>query len=581
MALSRVSPLAAALLLAMLMQMVDLALGVPPLLDGGLFDADCYSRLARVLQLHDGGAWWDRLDPRINAPYGETLQWTRPFDLLIELGAEPLGRLIGYRPALFAWGAAISPLLLAATLAMLWRGWRHQLGAGGFLLLAALMQLSPSLIATFLPGRPDHHSLLALLFLGQLTLMRHSLDSGPRWSAVNGVLGGLALWVSLESAVPQALFGLALVGWWLGGRVRPRAVLWYALALATTSTLAVLVEFPPSQWLEPAYDRLSPAQLVPLALNTARWLLVTAIDPAGRRRWTAALTVGGLLAAVSLALFPKLAAGPFVDHGEIARAWLSGVSEWQPLWPANHERAAAMFNELGPALVVVPWLALRRDAWSAFLLAGVVLFCGLSLGAVRWASYAQAVMLLPWTGLVCRLWTREGLPMRRLAAVSAIAVGFLLAMLSGPVPRPAVAGDACPVPQAAAALDALVLSGGRPPIVMTYLYIGPELEWRSGVDLVGIPSANQATISDTQVVLGGAEEAPARAVVARRGIDYLLICPSGALAEDYRRPDGRSLHQRLERGEAPDWLTPLALPAAAGGFRLFRVDRSMGDPGRH
>ncbi|HIJ63859.1 MAG TPA: hypothetical protein HPQ04_14300 [Rhodospirillaceae bacterium] len=573
MALNR--PLAAALLLALLMQMVDLALGVPPLLDGGLFDADCYSRLTRVLQLHDGGIWWDRMDPRINAPYGETLQWTRPLDLLLELGAEPLGRLIGYRPALFAWGAVISPLLLAATLVMLWRGWRDHLGAGGFLLMAALMQLSPSLIAAFLPGRPDHHSLLALLFLGQLTLMRRTLDGGMRCSALNGFLGGLALWVSLEAAVPQALFGLTLVGWWLAGRLCSRQVAWFSLALAATASLAVLVELPPSQWLEPAYDRLSPAQAVPLALNAGLWLLVAAVDPAGRRRWAAALAAGVLLAAASLALFPKLAAGPFVDHGEIARAWLSGVSEWQPLWPRDRERAAAMFNELGPALVVLPWLATRRDAWSAFLLAGALLFSGLSLGAVRWASYAQGVMLLPWTGLVCHLWTREALPMRRLAAVSAIAVGFLLAMLCGPRPRADAAGEACPLPAAAASLDALAPSGQRRPIVMTYLYIGPELEWRSGVDLVGIPSANQATISDTQAVLGGAEEAPAREVLARRGVDYLLICPAGSLAGDYRRPDGRSLHQRLERGDVPDWLTPLALPAAAKGFRLFRVD-----PGR-
>ena len=560
-------PLLAAFLLTLAVQVVDLVIGVPPLLDGGLFDADCYSRLARVLQLHDTGAWWQHLDPRINAPYGESLQWTRPLDVLIELVAEPLGLVMGYRPALFLAGVVVSPLALAATLSLLWWGWRRTLGGGGFLLMAALLQVSPSLIATFLPGRPDHHGLLALLFLTQLTLTWRALEEGgARYSALNGVVGGLALWVSVESAVPQALFGLSLVGCWLAGRLCVTHVSRFALALAATTGLALAIEFPPALWLVPAYDRISTAQLLPLAVNAGLWQLVATVKP--RRRWPAALAVAAGLAAVTLGLFPKLLAGPFVDHGEVARQWLDGVAEWQPLWPTDRQRAAAMFNELGPALVVLPWLALGRDAWSRICLAGVLLFCVLSLQAVRWASYAQAVMLLPWTVLVRHLWTRQDLPMRRLAAVSAIAAGFVLALLCGPAGRNGGEARACPVPAVAEALSGLPAHG----VLMTYLYIGPELEWRTGLDLVGIPSANEASIADTRTVLAATDDARAREVLGRRRVDYLLICAGGAMAEDYRRPDGQGLHQRLERGEVPAWLTPRPLPAAAGGFRLFRVD---------
>lgn len=563
-------PLLAALLLSLAVQVVDLAIGVPPLLDGGLFDADCYSRLARVLQLHDTAAWWDRLDPRVNAPFGETLQWTRPLDVLIELLAEPLGLMMGYRPALFLAGAAVSPLLLVTTLALLWWGWRRSLGGGGFLLLAALLQLSPSLIATFLPGRPDHHGLLAALFLAQLTLTHRALEDGEaRYSAVSGALGGLALWVSIESAVPQALFGLSLVGCWLAGRLSVTHVARFALALAGATALALAIEFPPALWPVPAYDRISVAQLLPLAANAGLWQLVATVQP--RRSWPTVLATGAVLAAVTLGLFPKLLAGPFVDHGELGRQWLEGVAEWQPLWPTDRQRAAAMFNELGPALVVLPWLAGRRDAWSRICLAGVLLFSALSLQAVRWASYAQAAMLPPWTVLVCHLWTRQDLAMRRLAAVSAIAIGFVLALLCGPAGRNGAEARACPVPAVAGALSGLPAHG----VLLTYLYIGPELEWRTGLDLVGIPSANQASIADTGTVLAASDDARALEVLARRRVDYLLICPDGGMAADYRRPDGKGLHQRLERGEVPDWLAPLPLPAAAGGFRLFKVD-----PGR-
>ena len=567
-------PLALACLLAALVQAVDGVVGVVAVFAGGLADADCYSRLARVLQLHQSGAWWERLDLRINAPYGEALQWTRPLDLLLELGAEPLGLLMPYEKALFLWGALISPLLLLATLAMLWWGCKRRLGPRGFLVMATLMQVSPSLVGTYLLGRPDHHSLLALLFLTQIVLLLRSLDgAGPRDSAVNGAVGGLALWVSLEAAVPQAYFGAALVGLWLFGRIELRHIQAYAVGLFVAVAIAIAIEFPPSLWLVPAYDRISVAQAGLLALTAILWLAIGPLRPEGGGRWWAAAGCGVILAAAVVGVTPKLLAGPFVDHGAVARAWLSEVAEWQPLWPTSRGRAADMFNELGASLVVVPWLvATRRQPRSLILLAGVLLFDAAAFSAVRWASYAQAMLLLPWTELVLAVWARRDLALRRPLALSMVAVGFLLGLLCGPMPAPRGSEAFCPVTPLAGELQAsLVAPSGRRPVLLTYLFIGPELEWRTGLDLVGIPSANEATIDDTQTVFGGDDDGAARTVLAQRGVDYLLICPSSNMADEFRRPAGNSLHQRLEKGAMPPWLTPVALSPQSGGFRLFRV----------
>lgn len=61
-------------------------------------------RLLRVERLIETGAWFDHTIPRSNAPYGETLHWTRPLDVLLVAGAAPLAPVLGWREALFAWG---------------------------------------------------------------------------------------------------------------------------------------------------------------------------------------------------------------------------------------------------------------------------------------------------------------------------------------------------------------------------------------------------------------------------------------------------------------------------------------------
>ena len=102
-------------------QVLVLAIGASPLLDGELIGTDGYMRLVRVQLLHETGAWFDGRIPRSNAPYGDTLHWTRPFDLLLLGAAWPLTPFLGFEKALFWGGAFVSPLLLLATgTAMIW-----------------------------------------------------------------------------------------------------------------------------------------------------------------------------------------------------------------------------------------------------------------------------------------------------------------------------------------------------------------------------------------------------------------------------------------------------------------------------
>ena len=74
-------------------------IGASPVLDGNLVDPDSFMRLVRVTQLHETGAWYDTSVPRINAPYGDVLHWTRPFDVLLLVGAWALTPFLGFNRA--------------------------------------------------------------------------------------------------------------------------------------------------------------------------------------------------------------------------------------------------------------------------------------------------------------------------------------------------------------------------------------------------------------------------------------------------------------------------------------------------
>jgi hypothetical protein len=89
--------------------------------DGLLHDVNCYSWLTRVLQLHETGEWFNARIPRIDPPYGLEQHWTRPFDVLLFIGAWIGAPLVGFKNALYYWGILISPMLqVLALIAFFW-----------------------------------------------------------------------------------------------------------------------------------------------------------------------------------------------------------------------------------------------------------------------------------------------------------------------------------------------------------------------------------------------------------------------------------------------------------------------------
>jgi hypothetical protein len=609
-------------------QLLLVTTGIIPVLDGLLVDPDGYMRLNRVLALHESGSWFDSRYWRINPPEGHVQHWTRPLDALLLAGAWLLEPVLGFRQGLHLWGVMFSPVCLA--LSVLALAWAIEpvldRDARLFACLAYLMQ--PTIMAYSSVGRPDHHSLLLLLFVTLLGLtFRLLIDPLDRRSArLAGVIAALSLWISLESltfvACSMAILGLY---WLLGDGGLARQNRDYLATLTVALGVGLLFERGPVQPFAVENDRLSILHITMFALITAFWLLAARIGPA-ESIWSERVArllihhrrpfarydpptppvagivgrfvfAGTAIASVGLAmlmLFPELARGPL---GEVDPLYdeirLQRIVEIQPLVSLKDlaagrlgEIANRVIQVVGIAFVTVPFLValLRRRelpghrVWAGFALA-LAIFLPLAAYQVRWSSYAQVLLVPPYSALVAWLLLRvaEHLSPGRLQLVRPlIIVGALfwpigLAQL---VPQREIvtATEGCPIDRGSLVLNQM----GRSGTILALADYGPELLYRTQHQVLSIPNHRpQPGFAAGYRALTATNPQVARAELARHRVDWILLCPS--IVEHSHFIEGReteaTLYQRLLDGTAPSWLRPVALgEELRAAMRLYALD---------
>lgn len=600
--------------------------GVLPVLDGALGDTDAYMRLSRVLELHQSGSWFDSRFPRINPPEGHIQHWTRPLDALLLAGALLLEPFFGFEQALHVWGVLFSPICLGLTVVAL--AWAIEpiveREARLFACLALLLQ--PTVLAYASLGRPDHHSLLFLLFVLLLGLTFRLLAGRARtWqAAVAGAVAALAIWISPEAMVFIAP-GLAALGccWLLGDDGTAAQIQRYLTALTLGLAAALLIERGPGGLWVIENDRISLLHVVLFGTLALIWPCMAVLsqrlasrlgakigaDPEVRtgvgrsgdgdnRGLAIAARVGtvatGLLAvlALMLLLFPELRAGPLGHVDPLyARVRLERIAEIQPLLSAGGDLGKAMYRVvgyLGIAVAAIPFLVVvllrergaTRRVWGYLALA-LGIFLGLAFHQIRWGSYAQLLLLIPYSAFVAWLLRRVAARVSAHAAplcrppllVASLLWPLLLVQFLAPA-KADIAG--CSIAGIAPALTHA--AGGERRTVLTLADHGPEILYRTGHSVLSIPNHRpQPGFGATYRILTATDQAAARAEVARFGVDWILLCPNAIeralFAVDWGT--GPTLYQRLADGAAPGWLRPLPLAGdvVAGDMRLFEVVR--------
>jgi hypothetical protein len=600
---------------------------VVPVFQGELADTDAYMRLVRVLDLHANGHWFDARLLRVNPPEGHVQHWTRLLDALLLGGAALLQPVLGFRAALHLWGVLISPVLLAFGIVALDWSTRPVLGREARLFACLAFLLQPSIQAYTIVGRPDHHSLLLTLFVVQLGLtLRLLLRPEPRPALAAGAIAALAFWVSPEAtlaiAVTLGAFGL----YWLLGDLRMGAVCRDFMAATTgVSALALAIERG-AALLTIESDRLSLLHVTLFAALAGFWMLVASAERIAAGAWAqhagpaeqsrpprrfepppqAAAPRGLgrriLIAALGMAviaggiwtLFPSLRTGPLGPVDPLyEHLRLRQIVEYQPLIPRAW-LSAGRFAEIvqrslrimGIALIALPWLLVRfgrregeHRAWVAIGLALLVFF-PVALDEVHFATYAQALLVIPYAAcvawLVGRLDARLSPSVRQIVKPLLVVValfwpyGVTDALPAGSI---ATASRACPLNQAAPVLTRL--AGGAPKTVLTFTDYAPALLYDTPFRVLSIPNHRlQPGFATTYRILTALDPELARAEIDRHHIDWIMLCPSTAERRQFAqaRDDPGTLYRHLVDGTPPPWLQRLPLPPElAGEVSVFAV----------
>lgn len=558
------------LLIMVIAQWILVLAGRAPVFDGRLFDPDCYMHLQRARQMIDSGIWRLPLDGRIDAPFGGVMHWTSLFDLLLVIGAKALALFgLPMDSALFWWGSLLSPLLLLPALPVLYWGFRPLLGEGRMLpLILLLLVLQGQAGAAFQLGRPDHQSLLIASFLIQLGCVAAMLDgrAGQRTAVLSGLALGLAMWCSVEGLLFVLVTALPLaLAWALDGRPGLRLLRPYAAAALAVVSVALVYERPEGALLA-SQTRLSLVHALALAGGLAALMLAWPIEHRQQtRRARLALLFGLALVALTpvVIVFPDFLGGPWGKLDPVLSVWHQEVEELQPLWPNSTKRLLTFLNQFAIPLAALPLLLLRlrragpRDGWLLLPLAlTTVLFWGLALAQGRWVAYVQMALLVPGAMTVQFLWSRyPGMRTAAFVAVMAVQIGAGVTLQSAKAAR--VATQACDWSQAMALLTA---EPGEGRIVLTDLYAGPQILWRTHYRVVGGPYELADAIRDTAAFMRG-DDTAAVDVLRRRNIDQVLLCRGDDDA------DG-TLATILRHQSAPPGFTSLPAP---DGFVRYAV----------
>jgi hypothetical protein len=298
-------------------------------------------------------------------------------------------------------------------------------------------------------------------------------------------------------------------------------------------------------------------------------------------------------------LHPSFFRGPFGDvDPEVWRIWLSHVQTTTPLVAMGAGSLASILYLLGMALIALPASFLiasktRPPEQAAWIFLAVNLAAGLTLSlfvADRWCTQAALCAVGPLAVMLPRLVPEGRVPatVRLLALLILGNAGVILSFLpryfavaplasikAGMVASPVRATrsmDQLPTIELAQFLDSARFSA--PQRILTHLDLSAELMYRTPHETIATPyHRNKAGILDDFHVMEAQDDAEAEAILRRRGVTLILVCPTLDESETYYDVGTPgTLYERLIDNRPPGWLKSVELPASLReDFQLWAV----------
>ena len=548
-----------------------------------LGDTDDNLRIMQVRALLAGQDWYDLRQYRLNPPFGADVHWSRFVDLPIAGIRLALAPFLG-GPAAERAAVALAPLLpLGLVMVAVSVTARRLIAPSAFALAVAILLCGHSVRGMFMPLRIDHHGWqLALL---ATAVMAMTDPKRARGGAILGLATALSLSIGLEMLLYLALLGAATVLLWVRDPGEARRLATYGGSLAGGCALFYLL-FASHANRAPVCDALSPVWLSAMAVAGAVAVGLAFLAPKSWPLRLAAAAVAGAFVAAAFAIaWPHCLGRLEQASPELIDLWLGNVREARPLY--THGLHTGVAVAALPAIGLIGYCAMlwrsRRERDRLALWAAVAAPAALAAGLLLWQSRAgPAAQLLAVPGatalgwlLIPRLRATRLMPLRVVATVAAFLLisGILAQQAAKLVPNPpnprmkpvAQANRLCPT------FAALRPVAQQPPgYVLTHVDLGPRLIVATPHDAVAGPYHRNAEeiIAVMRAFRGTPDEA--RHTIARRGIDYVLVCPGLSETTIYAARAKDGFYMQLVNGRVPDWLEPVALPDKSP-FRMWRV----------
>jgi asparagine N-glycosylation enzyme membrane subunit Stt3 len=556
-------------------------------------------RLTRVTDLYETGDWYHPAPMKSNTPYGDISHWTRPFDVLLLAGAVPLSKWMGFEAALFWWGVTVSPILLALTLIVLNWTTKAILSRDGTFLVILLFLSQTVLLSYYQPARPDHHGLLVLLFVISVGLALRLVLEPFKYSIcyAAGAVGALSLWVSVESMIPVCL-SLGVLGllWIMNQGDYLRKAVHLGIALFIFCSINLLLERPFSDIMSIEFDRLSIVYSCLFGLIALFWVVASVFEsrtPLLRNRTgrIVCCVLGGLGVALAMRLlFPAFYKGPMADvDPRIIPILFNKIKEVQPLM-SNSSFLGMAVQVIGSAVVsfiLLVYLFLqnaekaKRSGWVCIAVLAVA-FVSIALYQLRWAVYAQTLLCIVMTELLCRIlqWRKDqGNKLMRALRNGLVTMVFAFGFLYvGVITKTLVKKDEPKENREKISLIPMceyLNEQDRTLRILTHSNFAGEILYRTPHEVVGANyHRNGPGIIDAHKTMTAETDAEALNLIRQRGLDVVLICPA-SIESVFRSEseDVSTFYQRLQDDLPPDGLKKAPLPGnLAENFLMFEID---------
>jgi hypothetical protein len=560
-----------------------------------LTDTDDNMRLMQVRGLLAGQGWYDlrqyRLDPAMG---GFDIHWSRIVDLPIAALILLLKPFIGIAAA-EKWACGLAPLIpLAVTMTGLSLIVRRLVAPQAWLLAMVILMGCTSTILMYAPMRIDHHgwqlACLALTVAGLADTRR------ARGGATVGLSSALSLTIGLEMLPYCAMAGAIIALRWVWDSSDARRMQVYGLSLAGGTGLGFAL-FASNANQAMRCDALTPVWLTVMIAAGTLLFALTLLNP-GNRWVRLALTAaaGGAIVAGFVLLFPQCLGRPEQVSDELARTWLNNVREAKPIYQHSFKTgfpiaALPVIGIIGA--LIATWRARRTEAAVAW--AAIALFTAFAAAMLLWQIRAgPAAQMLSVPGATALAWLvipwflgRSSVLLRVFGSVLAFLIvsGLFAGLVLPWLPdggKAGKGGKSAPdrVAQANAACarmtSLLPLNAIPKAILFTHVDMGPRLITITHHDGIAGPYHRNG---DAILAVHHAFSGPARGfrpIAALHKAQYLLICPNMAETTVYRARSPNGFYAQLHRGQVPNWLEPVALPAKSP-FRLWRIRYDLPD----